>query len=330
MFTKRFFFLLVILSVLLSSCGIETAKPFRKQHLFIASDCLDIKDTILFKGFEKYEQIEIHIRHYRSDSLKALLKREGVNTEIDAVILSSVYDMHQLSRAGLLQSQKEITFPSNVSLDHRSASGDYCGIGIDPYVLFSKDDSLSRVRSYRDLANKTKWCTDLEGPSDWFPFYAAIAQKISPKEKYTALDWIRHFLENKEKGISENDSTTLCSVVLTTFSHTRSNKTFTSKKFKDHRVNFANQAFGGSYFNMACYGIVKQARNYTNALSFLHYLFEDPVNKRLNFRLSMFPVLDTRDSSVPYQNIRYATYSVSPLRLTSNYDRVITILGILN
>lgn len=322
--------MLAALSVLLVSCKIETAKPFHKQHLFIATDCLDFSDTILFKGFEKNEKIEIHIRHFSPDSLRKVLKRDGYNSEFDAIILSSVYDMYQLSKQGSLQQIPDESFPTELPVKYRSASRSYCGIGIDPYVVLTKDDSLSRVRSYKDLTNKTTWCTDLTGSSNWYPFYAAIAQKIDPKEKYNAVDWIDNLLENKEKQISENDSVSMCRTVLTTYSHYLSNKRFKAKQFKDHQVIFPNQRSGGSYFNMPCYAIVKQARNYTNAIVFLNYLLKEPVNKRFNFRLSMFPLINETNSSIPYQNIRFKKYSVSPVRLTSNYDRLINILAIID
>jgi ABC-type Fe3+ transport system substrate-binding protein len=330
MFPKRFSFLLIIVSVLLTSCGIETAKPFTKQHLFIASDCLDFTDTVLFNGFEKFKHIEVHIRRFTPDSLKNILKDEGYNTEFDAVILSSVYDMDQLNKAGLLQKLKDESFPENLPIKFRSASRKFCGIGVDPYVILTEDDSLSKVRSYKDLTSKTKWCTDLNGQSDWFPFYAAIAQKIDPKEKYNAIDWIGHFLRNKDKEFGESDSTTYCRTILTRYSHFRSNQVFKTKEFKDHRIIFPNQRSGGCYFNMPCYAVIKQARNYSNAIEFMRYLLLEPVNKRLNFRLSMFPVIKETNSSISYQNIRFKKYAVSPVRLTSNYERLINILRIID
>jgi ABC-type Fe3+ transport system substrate-binding protein len=330
MLLKRYSSLLILLSILLASCGIETAKPFRKQHIFIATDCLDPSDSKLFKGFEKNYRIKIHIRHFTADSLKDILSEQGHNTEFDAVILSSVYDMNDLNQKGVLQRLPDDSISEALPIKHRSVSRTYFGIGIDPYIIFTKDDSISRVRAYRDLTKKTTWCTDLKTSSDWFPFYAVIAQKIDPKEKYNAVDWIGQFIENMDSQLSEEDSISGCKSVFTSYSHYRSGQIFKNKYFKDHQVIFPNQRSGGTYFNMPCYGVIKQARNYSNAITFLRYILKEPVNKRLNFRLSMFPLINEKTGSIPYQNTRFKKYSVSPVRLTSNYDRLKNILRIVD
>ncbi len=330
MFLKRYSFLSVLVSILLASCGVETAKPFRKQHLFIASDCLDHTDAGLFKGFEKNNRIKIHIRHFTADSLNQILTEQGYNTEFDAVILSSVYDMNELNKKGVFQRLHDDSIPETLPFKHRSASRKFFGIGIDPYIILTKDDSVSRVRSYRDLTKKSRWCSDLDGPSNWFPFYAVIAQKIDPKSKYNAVDWIAHFMDNKEAQLAEEDSISVCKTVFTTYSRYRTSDLFKSMEFKKHRIIFPNQRSGGTYFNMPCYGVIKQARNYTNAIAFLRYIIREPANKRLNYQLSMFPLIHEKEGSVPYQNIRFKKYSLSPVRLTANYDRLINILLIVD
>lgn len=329
MLLKRFSFLILLLGILVTSCGIETARPFKKQHLFIASDCLAFRDTILFRSFEKNQKIEVHIRHFSADSLKTILKVQGYNTEFDAVIFSSVFDMNELHAEGTLQKLTDESLPESLPIKYRSRSRTFCGIGIDPYVIVTKDDSTSRVRSYKDLIHETKWCSDLDGSSDWFPFYAVITNKIDPKAKFNAVDWISNFLDNKERQRDEADSIAGCKTVFTTYSNYRSKKIYREKQYKDHQVIFPNQRSGGTYYNMPCFAIVKQARNYTNAISFLKYIMVESVNKRLNFRLSMFPLIKQTDSSIPYQNIRFKKYSISPVRLTANYERLKNILKII-
>ena len=98
------------------------------------------------------------------------------------------------------------------------------------------------------------------------------------------------------------------------------------KYLKKLNLIFPNQRKAGSYFNMPCFGIIKQARNYSNAKLFLNYLLLDNVNKRLNSRLKMFPIIVEKQSIYPFQNVRYKKSSVSPIQQTKQYPRVTSIM----
>jgi hypothetical protein len=55
----------------------------------------------------------------------------------------------------------------------------------------------------------------------------------------------------------------------------------------------------------------------------------ETVNKRLNFRLKMFPLVNSKQSVFRYQNNRFKKYAVSPIRLTDYFNQVKIILSIL-
>jgi spermidine/putrescine-binding protein len=325
---KGSIFSFITACLVLTACKVEKARPFKKQHLYIASDCLTYKDSSLFRTFEKRWKVDVHIFNFSTDSLEEVLISEGINSAYDVVILSSVYDMHEFNEKELLQRIPEESFPKELPLKYRSKSRKWCGLGIDPYIILTKDDSVNRVRSYRDLSTKSNWCTDLKKNNQWYPFYAVIAQKIDPKSTFSAVNWITNFTKKRSKIFAETDSVQQCNTVLTNYSQYRKNELFRSKFYKKHQVIFPNQRSGGTYFNMPCFAVVKQARNYTSAIKFLNYLFIESVNKRINFHWSDFPLVMNKQSAIAYQNIRFKKYNVSPIRLTSNYDRVKNILGI--
>ena len=313
-----------------SSCKIEKARPFKKQYLIIASDCLEVKDTVLFKSFKSHSGIHVRILPMSADSLIRRLKLEKQNTEIDAVLLSSIYDMVRLEKMNHLQKFNNESVPKNLPKKVISKSFKYIGIGIDPYIIVSKGDSLNKVRSYSDLIEKTKWCTNLTSASDWYPFYATIASKIKPKNKYTPLDWIKNFTKNKQSEIQEIDSTTNCSLFFTKYSLYMKSEIFSNQLFKNGKLIFPNQRNGGSYYSMATYGVVNQARNYINALQFMDYIIIETVNKRLNFRFKMFPIINSKESVFRYQNNHFKEYAISPIRLTDYFDQVKNIMSILD
>ncbi len=315
----------LILIVLISACTIDKARPTKKQHLYVASDCLTKKDEKLFRNFEKANKINIHIISITSDSLRILLKTEGLTTTIDCVISSSVYDMKNLSDSKFLQEKSiDLTkgiIPSKFVSEHK----DYLGFGIDPYVLLAQNDSIIKWRNYSDLNGKSSFTTDLTSKSDLLPFYSIVFAKLGKSKPNIIYSWRESFYKNKVNV--SNDSLKLdgTKVFFTLYSHYEKNKN-DKKYLKKLNLIFPNQRKAGSYFNMPCFGIIKQARNYSNAKLFLNYLLLDNVNKRLNSRLKMFPIIVEKQSIYPFQNVRYKKSSVSPIQQTKQYPRVTSIM----
>lgn len=320
---------LVFLLGLVTSCKIERARPFKKQYIIVASDCLEVKDTILFHSLKTYKGVRIRILPMSTDSLRKRLAREGFNTEIDAIFLSSMHDMVQLEKDGVLQHVPVDKLPLNLPSKYYSKNNKWFGIGCDPYVIVTTNDTLHKVRSYSDLAENTKWCTNLTSNAEFYPFYSAIVHRINSKEKYNAHDWIKHFLENKVGDISDTDSTTNCSTLFTKYSTFRNSELITKSKFSTGQMIYPNQRTGGTYFSMPTFAIIKQARNYHNAIELLNYICIEAVNKRLNYSWYTFPVISNKESSITYQNTRFKKFSTSPVKLTAYYDRVNNIINLI-
>lgn len=312
----------LILIVLISACTIDKARPTKKQHLYIASDCLTKNDEKLFRNFEKSTKINIHIVSITSDSLQILLKKEGLTTTIDCIISSSVYDMKNLSDSKFLH-EKSIDLakgiiPSKFIFEKK----DFIGFGIDPYVLLAQNDSVNKWRNYSDLNGKLAFTTDLKSKSDLLPYYSIVFAKLEKSKPNIIYSWCETFKKNKVNVSNDSLKLNGTKVLFTLYSHYENNK----KQLKKLNLLFPNQRKAGSYFNMPCFGIIKQARNYTNAKLFLNYLILDNVNKRLNSRLKMFPIIVEKQSIYPFQNKRYKKSSVSPVQQTKQYSKVISIM----
>ena len=303
-----------------SACSIEEARPTKKQEIVIASDCLDPKDETLFKSFEKSFGIQVKIHHFSADSLKKLLVQEGVDTEIDAVILASTYSMYLLDNSNLLQVIKKEKFPKQLEKNFRSKKSTWAGIGIDPYVVAVSKDSCNKIVEYKDLLEKSNTFYSLQTADFWNPFYASIAQRMGKKNKRNSADWIKKMRENAKEFISMNDTIASNSIFFSSYS------VLNLKKDKKLKLIFPNQLTGGSYYNMACFGIVKQARNYENALAFFGYLLNESVNKRLNYHWKKFPVLSTKTSFFAYQNSAFKKSETSPVFLDCHYKSPLKIL----
>ncbi len=316
-FPALFWFFLVLS---FSACTIEEARPSKKQEIVIASDCLESKDVILFHSFEKSLGIQIEIRHFRSDSLKQLLVREGVETEIDVVILSSIYAMNQLDNSNLLQVIQSEKFPKKLAKNYRSKKSTWAGIGIDPYVIAVSKDSTNKIKNYADLLDESHTIDSLQNAAFYYPFYASILHKSGNKNRRNSVNWIKKMNQNSAEYASMKDTVVSNSIYLTSYSE------YHSKKNNDFKIIFPNQSNGGSYYNMACFGIVNQARNYENALAFFDYILNESVNKRLNNRWKIFPILSSKKSSYPYQNNEFKKTNWSPIFLEHFYPRIRKIL----
>lgn len=303
-----------------SACTIEEARPSKKQEIVIASDCLESKDATLFESFEKSFGIHVKIQHFSADSLQQLLMEEGVETEIDAVILASIYSMNQLDKSKLLHVIPNKKFPEQLEKNYRSKKSTWTGIGIDPYVIAVPTNSSYKIADYKDLLDNSNTFYSLPSPDFWFPFYASIIYGMDTKDKGNSIDWLKKMKKNSQEYISMNDTIASNSIILSSYSE------FNRNKSKELKVIFPNQSIGGSYYNMSCFGIVNQARNYENAITFFDYLLNESVNKRLNNHWKKFPVITSKKSFYSYQNSSFKKSETSPIFLTYYYNRILKII----
>jgi ABC-type Fe3+ transport system substrate-binding protein len=324
LFSKAIFSLLFI--VLFNACTIEKAHPSKKQHLRIASDCLTRKDEKLLRNFEKKYKIDIHIVPISVDSIQQLLKKEGLATNIDCILVGSVYDMASISEAKMLHqnSMKDVT--KQLSPKYISDKKDFIGIGFDPYVFLTKNDTLVKWKNYADLVANYQFTSDLITKTDLYPYYSTVYAKIQKSGQKQVKKWMSQFLKNKQTSLNDSLQMNGTSAFFTLYSHYEKNKS-TFKHLKKFNLIFPNQRKAGVYYNMVCFGVVKQARNYTNAQLFLNYLLIDNVNKRIAHRLSFYPIITGRQSAFSYQNKRFKKSSVSPIHQSTFYGKIKLIIN---
>jgi hypothetical protein len=77
---------------------------------------------------------------------------------------------------------------------------------------------------------------------------------------------------------------------------------------------------------MPCFAIVKQARNFTNAMFFLRAIYTNRLNGKINRQLNTFPLSPDAAIKGSYQTIRFKRYSRAPIQLTETYSDVQNIL----
>ena len=319
LFFKAVFLLLLI--VLFNACTIEEARPSKKQHLRIASDCLTKKDEKLFRNFEKKYKIDVHIVSISADSIQQLLKKDGLTTNIDCILVASVYDMASISEAKMLHENSMKVVTKQLSSKYISVKKDFIGIGYDPYVFLTKNDTLVKWKNYADLVSNYQFTSDLSSKTDLYPYYSTVYAKIQKSGQKQVKKWMSQFLKNKQATLNDSLQMNGTNAFFTLYSHYEKNKS-TYKHLKKYNLVFPDQRKAGVYYNMACFGIVKQARNYTNAQLFLNYLLIDNVNKRITHQISIFPVITGKQSAFSYQNTRFKKSSVTPIHQSKFYGKI--------
>jgi ABC-type Fe3+ transport system substrate-binding protein len=167
--------------------------------------------------------------------------------------------------------------------------------------------------------------TDLTTKSDLLPFYSIVAAKLGKSKPKLLYTWSDNFRKNRITATNDSLKLNGTKVIFTLYSHFEKNK-LDKKHLKKLDLIFPNQGKAGSYYNMPCFGIIKQARNYNNAQLFLRYLLFDNVNKRLNKRLKMFPIILEKQSSYPYQQQPYKKTAVSPIQQTKHFTGIFSFI----
>jgi hypothetical protein len=155
--------LLILIVTLLSGCQLESAKEQQQQELVIASDFLNKRDESLFKDFNSSRGIRVRILHMSADSLTKRLNTSGFASGIDMVMLRSSLDMCKIDKQGFLQVIHDRALRPEIPARYRDTNSRWFGIAIDPYIILSgNQDSLKRIRNYRDLGKFSEWMSNLQ------------------------------------------------------------------------------------------------------------------------------------------------------------------------
>lgn len=315
-----------------NSCVIETAKAPTKQYVTIYTDCLIKNDVKLFSTFSKKEHIQVRIIHLPADSILSRLKKQKYNTYADILLLKSVFDMHQIKKEKLLQPVKSWKIDELIAANYKSQDNTWFGIGIDPYVFVSKNDSSSIISEFGELlksSNIDKWSTTFNTTNELVPLLAPFLFK---KKSSAVKKWYYDFLANQHtQAVTKNRNgipIMTANVLLTSYSIYSKMVHKKDSINKNFDLHFSNQAKMGSYYNLLCAGIVKQARNFENAKLLLEYIATAQMNEKLNNCWNTFPISGfSRKHPFNYQNTYFKIDKEKTSKIVVNYTSLANIIG---
>ena len=306
------FWLLSISLVIISSCSIETANGPAEKNLFIASDYLHVKDSVLFKDFESKMHVEVHIIPIKTEELISQLEEQGLNSGIDVIMVKSLYHLYELNKHDLLHPIYFEDILDSEVCAYSSWKFHYVALGVDPYILAYDPHYSTGLKKYEDLT-RFKFITALES-SETIPFLSAALRK---KNRVNGSIWIKKFCSNSIDITSSSDSLIKQEVILTTHSDFKRNN-FADNRFHSKSCFFPNSDGRGTLFNVRSISLVNQPQNYMNARDFIFFYTDPKRNIELNKELHTMSV---------FSNQRECTYyTVSPEKLVPYYSMVERVL----
>lgn len=294
--------------------------------MIVASDFLNHKDVKLFQTFEKDFNIKITILTLDTDSLINKLIQEGYATRIDVIMLKSALDMCQLEEANKLQ--KILNSEDRPDLPYRYRDNDFhwFGLSIDPFIIVGKKDSNGRILNYGDLIKKQEWTSNLKRNQDLVAFFTATLHQWRDQKNEIKIQWHENFLQKEVQFRKPKDSVLNFPPLLTTYSSFYSDSSLYRSGYKRAKIIYPNQNKGGIIYELRSIAIVKQARNYSNAIDFIQFLNRDDVNQRINNWWNTFPINSSLERAYTYQNKRFKSYPVPIVDLCKYRTRAIKLL----
>lgn len=138
------------LNFLFSGCILEESKEYISERIIIASDYLNSSDTTLFISFAKTNKLSIEIRSMTTDQLIGTLRKDRYDSDIDVVMMRSLYDINRLNKIGAFQEVAEGTEFSDYNV---------YPLLFDPYLIICPTDTVipSNI-SYEKLMDFKGYC----------------------------------------------------------------------------------------------------------------------------------------------------------------------------
>lgn len=304
-------FAFISLIILFGSCSIDEVVTPEKGYLVIASDFLEAKDSVLFRNFSEQKKVVVKIKHLSTDSILSHYKQFKYNSQFDAVLLKSSYNLYRLSNAGLLNK-----LPAKIDVHARNINkkNTWLAIGFDPYVL-DFEDSLAVDMNYSALTERKKWKPILTN-NELIPFYATVIEVYGRNKMNQASDFISKMSDLQQ--INKKDTLKVALYSLNMFSN--------SHKIRN-QYSFPNQTTTGAYYDCVGFGILSHSKKYIESTLLINYIVRQHNNQGIAGKMHIFPLMDPNGrADFEYQNAYPKLSTESPINTAIHIRNVQRIL----
>ncbi|MCO5260306.1 MAG: hypothetical protein M9916_09200 [Crocinitomicaceae bacterium] len=287
---------IIFVVLLLNSCNTPSVESSKPKVVYIASDFLATKDSVLFKDFSKKEQIKVVILAMSADSIIQHYTTYKYNSKFDIVLLKTTFGMYNVSQIGALHPIPEThRWQDN---NFVSPTNDWITLGIDPYIVTGLKEK--KAFQYNDLTWGLKWKNNLSN-DEMAAFRTSVMLQFGRKNFNKSLKW----LKNVEHQTANEKDTLIASFELTRLSK------LTAKQLD---YVYPSQIVRlGAFYDGVNVGIVRHSSKFTTALNFLSFYTKSQNNQKICKRLNLLPVTHPHNvSPFAYQNNYPILFRCSP------------------
>lgn len=263
---KYFIWSFVCATLLLVSSCVETVKENSFQAVHIFTDLPDSLASSVFEEFEKQTNIHVFIHYGSLHYILENLKTEKWQSKADLVLLTNALNLTDLSDERVLQAH-----PKDEDTSY------WQPLFHNPFVFYFPLDSVPLFTSYGQLIRNPNTQVDatlINSFDQWGNLIPSL------KKNYLIFS-----LEEIQSKILYSDSLKgkdALHVQIAPYSHF-------SKKDK---IIYPDQFFKGAYGIIGGIGIVRQAKNRSNAKLLYDYCKLYAWRKKLAKNINLFPILD--------------------------------------
>ncbi len=155
-------------------------------------------DKQIYKRFNEETGIKIRLIEATGISLIERLKREGVNSKADLILLVDAARISNAAKSGLLQSYRSSKLDKNVPVEYRDPKGRWYALTrrVRVMVVNPKKVDLNSIKDYSDLANSSlKGLVCVRKRSSPYN-QSLVANQIVNKGEAKTKEWLKGLISN--------------------------------------------------------------------------------------------------------------------------------------
>ena len=265
--------------------GYFTLKSETKNELNIYSGRKSHLIEPLIKEFKKNKEIKISLTTGKSDEFIERLKLEGINSEADILLTTDIARLSRAKENNLFEKVNSKILKKNIPKKYISNDEDWFGLSVRARpIIYSKERvNVNELKNYEHLT-KEKWKNKICMRSSNNVYnQSLIAYMILNLGEQQAEEWIKNLVKNFSRKPYGGDRDQIKTIASGQCDITVANTYYlanmlNSKNEKDRKtaekvsVFWPNQETFGTHINLSGAGIIKNSKNYKNAILFLEFL----------------------------------------------------------
>lgn len=239
----------------------------------------------LIKEFEKNKKIKVNIITGKSDEFIERLKLEGTNTKADILLTTDIARLSRAKKNNLFEKVDSKILKKNIPKKYTSKDNDWFGLSVRARpIIYSKERvNINELKNYEHLTEE-KWKNKICMRSSNNVYnQSLIAYMILNLGEKKAEDWVQNLVKNFSRKPYGGDRDQIKTIASGQCDITVANTYYlanmlNSKNEKDRKtaekvsVFWPNQETFGTHINLSGAGIIKNSKNYKNAILFLEFL----------------------------------------------------------